>query len=73
MDMAGQNNLDLDLDLDSDDELGHLKASKRQISHEEFMRNRDIMANFPNRFYQTQEGGFNWSVKVTDCIFQKLS
>ncbi|XP_044256364.1 solute carrier family 25 member 46-like [Tribolium madens] len=53
--MASQNNLDLDLDLNSDDELNHLKTSKRQITHEEFLRNREIMANFPNRYYQTQE------------------
>ncbi|RZB77533.1 solute carrier family 25 member 46-like, partial [Asbolus verrucosus] len=55
MDMASHNNLDLDLDLDSDDELSHLKASKRQITHEELLRNREIMAGFPNRYYETQE------------------
>jgi hypothetical protein len=64
-DMAGQNNLDLDLDLDSDDELNHLKTSKRSLSHEEFLRNREIMTNFPNRYYPTQEGKVLSNVVVT--------
>lgn len=54
--MAIQNNLDLEFDLNSDDEFNHFKSSKRHISHEELLRNREIIANFPNRYYQTQEG-----------------